>query len=317
MPGRAENLRVVDQVLTTVCRGYSNNELIGNKLFPEASVTEMGGKIPLWGKEDFKIWNTKRALRADSNEMDGAWLSTTPFAMTEHDLQQRLDYLELENAKMIPLEAKAAQNVMNSILLGYEKEQADLAQNLATYGSDNKETLTDNFYNEDAIDWIELIHTKKNVLSSFIAKDPNLMVIGRKVWDNLKFHPILKSYITVAPSLFQAVATLDKLKEILEIENIVVGNSRYLSGDTFDYCWGNNIILAYVTPPSPIGRTPYEPCFGYTLRKNGFPYADKYDTNGGKIRNVRATDCYDIKVVGAESALIINNPIDPLVYTPS
>ena len=313
MPGRNENLRVVDQVLTTVARGYSNKKLIGESLFPVVNVDKEGGKIPLWGKEDFKIWNTNRALRADSNEMEGAWLTTTPYSTNEHDLEQRLDYRELEES-MLPLEAKAAQNVMNSILLKYEKLQADLAQDLNTYPTDNKQTLADDYYNEDAIDWVKLIHGKKNVLSSIIAQDPNICIIGRKVWDKLKFHPKLKNYITVAPTLFEAVASVQKLSEILEIPNILIGEARYLNGSTFDYCWGNNIILAYVTPPSGIDRTPYEPCFGYTLRKKGFPYSDKYDTNGGKIRKVRATDNYDIKVVGSESALIINNPIDPALF---
>lgn len=311
---RLNNLRVIDPILTTVARGYSNTEYIGDKLFPIVNVEKEGGKIPLWGKEAFRLWSTERALRADSNEMDGAWLDTISYSLTEHDIQQRLDYRETEEA-MLNIESIAAQNVMDQILLGYEKKQADLIQNVSTYPTDNKVTLTDDFFNEAGIDWIEIIHQKKALLSSIIAKDANTMVLPKKVWDKLKFHPKLKSYITVNQDMFQAVASIQKLQEILEIENILIGKTLYSeNGTTFSPIWGNNIVLAYVKPPSGIERSPYEPCFGYTLRKNGYPFADKYELSNGKIKVVRATDNYDIKVVGSESAYLIKNPIDPLLW---
>lgn len=314
MPGRLENLRIVDQPLTTVARGFSNDIYVGEKLFPVVKVDSEGGKIPRWGKEQFRIYQTNRAIRANSNEMEGSWLDTVSYALTEHDILQRLDYREVQNAK-VPLEVKATQNVMDQILLTYEKKQADLAQDLTTYPETNKVTLTDDYFNESAIDWIEYLHSKKAVLSKQIAKDANTMILPKHVWDILKFHPKLKAYITVNQELFAAIASLQKLQEILEIPNIHVAPARYSpDGSTFDYVWGNNIILAYVVPPSGVDRTPYEPCFGYTLRMNGYPYADKWDDENGKIRKVRATDLYDIKVVGSDSAYIIHNPIDPAVY---
>ena len=312
--GKLDSLRIIDPLLTTIARGYSNDQYIGDKLFPVVTVDKEGGKIPLFGKESFKLWNTERALRADSNEMDGSWLTQTSFALTEHDIQQRLDYREIAEA-MLALEAQAAQNVMDQILLGYEKEQADLVQDTNTYPTDNKVTMTDDYLNEAAIDFVEFIHLKKAALGNIIAKEPNTMVLPKKVWNKLKFHPKLKSYITVNQDMYQAVASIQKLQEILEIENILIGSSMYSEdGNTFDQVWGNNIVLAYIKPASGIDRTPYEPCFGYTLRKSGFPYSDKYESNGGKIKIVRATDNYAIKVVGSESAYLIKNPIDPALF---
>lgn len=318
--GRLDNLRVVDPVLTSIARGYANEEFIGENLFPIVNVDKAAGKIPLFGKEHFKVWETERALRADSNEMDGAWLTTTSFATNEHDLVQKLDYLELEEA-MLNLETRAVESVMEAIALKREKQYADLVQDLATYPTDNKVTLTDNFFNEDAIDWIKEIGNYCDSLSDIIGKEPNTIVIPRRVWALLRFHPKLKTYLGVNVSgtdVFNVKASVEKLADLLEIQNVLIGRSRYTSDNaSFSNIWGNNIILAYITPPSGIERSPYEPCFGYTLRKKNNPFSDKWMENNGKIEKVRTTDNYDIKVVGAESAFIIDDPIDPAVYTPS
>lgn len=317
MPARLDNLRVVDPVLTTIARGYSNEEFIGEKLFPVVNVDKSAGKIPLFGKESFKVWETERALRADSNEMEGAWLTTTAFSTEEHDLVQRLDYLEIEEA-MLNLETRAVESVMEAIALKKEKMYADLVQTLGNYPTDNKVTLTDDFYNEDAIDWIIKIGDACNNLSAIIGRDPNTIVIPRKVWSHLRFHPKLKSYLGVNVSgseLFNVKASVEKLAGMLEIPNVLIGSARYTTDlATFSNIWTNNIVLAYITPPSGIDRSPFEPCYGYTLRKKGNPFSDKWFENNGKIEKVRTTDNFDIKIVGSESAYIINNPIDPAVY---
>ncbi len=313
--GRLQDIRIVDQVLTNICRGYSNDIYIGNSLFPVVTVDKSGGKIPLWGKEAFRVHNTERALRADSNRIDGGWLSLDVYALTEHDLEMPIDYQEIDEAT-IPIEQKYSKQVMDMILLGIEKEQADLAQALTTYPTGNKVTLASNYFNEPTVDWIEYIHQKNAALKSKIAKPANTLIIGQHVWDLLKFHAKLKTYITVNTDMFNMVPTIAKLQEVLDIPKVLVGGALYSTdaSDNFGYVWGNNIILAHVVdPPTGIARDIYDPCFGYTLRKKGFPFSDTYEEKK-KIQVVRNTDNYQVKVVGAESAYIINNPIDPAVY---
>ena len=43
---------------------------VANFLFPLASVGKEGGKIPQFTKEAFKVYNTERAIRADSNRIN-------------------------------------------------------------------------------------------------------------------------------------------------------------------------------------------------------------------------------------------------------
>lgn len=317
--GRLSTLRVVDPVLTTISRGYSNTDYIGNSLFPVVSVEKEAGKIPLWGKQGFKLWNTARAVKADSNDINSPWLTLGDYLLTEHDAQVKIDIRETEEA-MIPYEARSAAHTANQLLLGIEKEQADIAFNVATYDTANKVVMADDYLNEAAIDPIAYIHAKKALLKALIAKDANTIVMGQRVWDFLKFHPKIKEYVTIN-GVFQAVASLQKLAELLEVSQVLVGSSMYAEGaegsETFTEIWGNAILLAYVVPPTGLDRDISEPCFGYTLHKNGNPYSDKYDLPGGKLRYVRSTDNYQVKVVGAESGFLISSPIDPAVYSPS
>jgi len=105
------------------------------------------------------------------------------------------------------------------------------------------------------------------------------------------------------------VITLDLLKEIFGIPNIYVGEAVYSpdGGDTFSDVWSDNVVLAYISNPSGMAKTPYEPCFGYTLQKKGHPQVDVRQENGGKITVVRSTDNFDVKIVGIESAYLLKD----------
>ena len=221
--GRLETLRVVDPVLTNIARGYSNDTFIGDNLFPVVNVDKEAGKIPTWGKEQFKVWATERALRANSNEMEGAWLDTIPFKTEEHDLVQPIDYRELEEA-MLKLEVKAVDDVMAAINLRREILQATLAQDTGTYDTNNKITLTDDFLNESAIDPIDYIRKKMNTLAMLIGKDPNVCILGRKVWSIFAVHPKIKEYLNLSVNsqmIFQTVSTIQKILGIISLSSAV------------------------------------------------------------------------------------------------
>ena len=53
--------RVIDQILTTVARGYKNSAFVGMTLFPYVPVGQRGGRILKFGKEAFRLYETRRA----------------------------------------------------------------------------------------------------------------------------------------------------------------------------------------------------------------------------------------------------------------
>ncbi len=303
--GRLEDLRVVDPVLTTLSRGYSNAQLVADALFPFVSVEKESGKIPQFGKEAFKIYNTERALRANSNRISPEGRTTIDFVLEEHDLEYPIDYRESEE-DIFPLEEHATMVVTEGIRLRHEKKCADLAQTLGNYPTGNKITLSGNsqFTDKTNSDPIGVVENGKDAIRGKIGRNPNTMVVGAATFKALKQHPQLIEKIKYS---IKGIITIDLMKEIFEVENIVIGASIYATdAGTFTDIWLDNITLAYVTRTAAEKRTPYEPSYAYTLRKKNKPEIDKYDEKG-KLRIIRNTDIFMPKIVGAEAAYIIND----------
>ena len=303
---RLSKLRVVDPVLTQLAIGYSNNALVAETLFPFAMVDKEGGKIPKFGKENFRIYNTERALRAKSNRIQPTDIGSIDVVLDEHDLEYPIDYRE-DAESAFPLQAHGSMVVTEGIQLRREKMCADIAQNPANYAVGNKLALsgTSQFTDGANSDPEGVIDDAKAAIRGKIAKNPNTMVIGDAAWRVLKRHPQLKAILADSrPRLVQ----VEDLKQIFEIQNIVIGQSVYVAdtADTFTDIWGDNIVLAYV--PGAVGgaRTPYEPSYGYTLRKKGHPTVDTR-TEDGKIELIRATDIFRPYLMGVDAGFLISN----------
>lgn len=90
------------------------------------------------------------------------------------------------------------------------------------------------------------------------------MVIGQDAWHILKRNKQLRELISDSKT---KLVTLELLKEIFEIENILIGKSIFADAQgNFVRIWKDNIILAYV-PNLGTSRTEYDPSFAYTVRK--------------------------------------------------
>lgn len=301
--GRLQELRVVDPVLTNLARGYTNAQLVADALFPFVEIPKESGKIPTFGKEAFKIYNTERALRAKSNRISPEGRGSIDVVLDEHDLEYPIDYREAEE-DMFPLEEHATMVVSEGIRLRHEKMCADLAQNPANYPTGNKITLagTSQFTDKTNSDPIGVIEDAKEAVRNKIGRRPNTMLIGAEAFKALKHHPQLVERIKYS---MKGIVTVDLMKEIFEIEKIVVGEAVYAADDgSFADLWQDNIILAYVTKTEASKRTIYEPSFGYTPRKKGHPIIDKYD-EGKKLRLIRNTDIFKPVIVGAEAGYLI------------
>jgi hypothetical protein len=307
--GRLSKLRVVDPVLSALALGYSNAEFIGHILLPYVEVEKEGGKIPKFGKDAFKVYNTERALRAKSNRIVPEEPDDITVSLDEHDLEYPIDYRE-DSEAAFPLQAHATHRVTEGIRIRHEKMVADMLQNPANFPSGNKLALSGtDVFNDPASDPEGVIDDARAAVRSKIAKEPNTMALGYNTWRALKRHPKLRAILSdTRPRLVQ----LADLREIFEVDNIVVGKGVYATdtGVVTDL-WGSTMVLAYVPPgaPSKAGDAPvrsaYEPGFGYTLRKQGNPVVDTRLDEGGKLELIRNTDIFKPYMLGAEAGYLV------------
>ncbi len=301
--GRLSKLRVVDPVLTNLATGYTNEQFVGDQLMPFVLVDKEGGKIPLFGKEHFKVYSTERALRAKSNRINPEDIGEVDVALDEHDLEYPIDYRE-DAESAFPLQARATNTVVEGIRLRHEAMVAGMVQNPANYSVGNKIALSGaSRFTDDTSDPEGVVSDAKAAVRAKIVKEPNTMVIGYSTWRVLKRHPKLKAILSDTRS---RLVQLADLREIFEIENIVIGRAVKASdaGVTTDI-WGDNMVLAYV-PKASGDRSPYEPSFGYTLRKKGNPVVDTR-TEDGKIELIRNTDIFRPFLLGADAGYLISD----------
>lgn len=302
--GQVKDLILVEPVLSTIAHGYQNSELISKQLFPVVSLKKPIGKIPLFTKEDFRIRDTARALRSVANRIQTDDISTTEFSMTEHALETSTDYMEFElTSDYYDLMQRKTNTVVYGIKLVQEKYAADLVQDRANYADTNKTTITTDKFSNPSTDPIAIIQDCCSDLRSIIGKTPNTMTMGRCVYNALKSHPKIIERIKYSQV---GIVTMDLMKALFDIPNILVGDSVFVKDDnTFEDIWKDNVILSYATSPTGMSKTPYEPSYGYTLQLDGFPQIDVRDDLGTTSKIVRCRDYWAIKIVGSDSAYLL------------
>lgn len=304
MADRLSQLRIVDPVLTALARGYRNAQFIGEALFPIALMDKEAGVIPLFGKEAFRLWETERAIRAESNVMTPDDVGELDVVLREHDLSYPVDYRE-QAESMFDAERRGSKRVVDGIDLRREVACANLAQNPATYLSGAKIALAGaSQWSNNGGDPIQAVEAGKEVVRARIGVRPNTITMGASVYACLKFHS--KLWAALGANDVKLI-TLEHLKVLFGVENIFIGEA--LAGDTTTAdIWSDNLTLAYVAKPASGEQADYEtPSFGYTLRRKGMPEIDTYDGAGGKVRYVRNTDIYKPVVVGADAAYLISD----------
>ena len=303
--GRLEDLRI-NAYLSEVARGYRNNELIAHYLFPTIESELEKVDIFEFNKEAFKVHDTERAIRANSNVISPEGFKKHTATLTEHDLAYPLDYREEHESKEVKLQLHATNVVTQGLQLKHEKQCADLVQDANNYSNDNKVILSGTSqFNDASSDPVTVIDTAKSAVCNKIGQYPNTMVIGLEVWEKLKRHKALTGLLSDNQN---RILTLNHIKEIFEIENVVVGKAVIADENNNNQkIWGKNIILAYV--PKLDTRTEYDPAFAYTIHLKDSLKIDEYYKEGNKLKYIRATDIYTPFLVGSEAGYLIKNAV--------
>lgn len=304
---RIDILRAVDPVLSTIAQSYSNSNFSSELLFPKVSVSKLKGKIPVFGKESFYIRDINRAIGAKSNRLASLDVELIDFETQERDVEMAIDYLEEEESSYFKkYESQVTKQLVDTISLKKEKEAADICQNVANYGVGMTETITaGDAFNDYSLgkDPILKIRAGISAVRAKIGRKPNTMLIGEATYLALIDHPKILDRIGIN-GIKRTNAEI--LAEICDIENVGVGISVYTNdGVNFADIWNDNIIIAYVDRSE--RKSEFNPSFGYTFQRESLPQIDTYFENGGKIKVIRNTDNYALKITAKDAAFLIKD----------
>lgn len=269
-PGAA---RVIDPVLSSVARGFTNMGMVFPMIFPIVSVAQRGGKLIEFDAEHFAEMDIERAVGANIPEINIGYAGKD-YSLTQRSLAGKVPIELMEEASAVPgiaLASVAIERVMSVVGLQIEIAAGDLI--VATNFSGRTEALAgNNRWDNDNSNPAREVRSAYSSIRAAIGRDPNTLLIGKEVYDALINNKEVVERIKYSmPAIGDAIDE-DALRRYFRVERLVVGGAMKGKKGSFKHIWGKIALLCYtnVTPLAAQGS----PSFGYTYRLNGYPIAE-------------------------------------------
>jgi len=269
-PGAA---RVIDPVLTTVARGFTNMGLVFPMIFPIVNVAQRGGKLIEFDAEHFAEMDIERAVGANIPEINIGYAGKD-YSLVQRSLAGKVPIELMEEASAVPgigLASVAIDRVMAIVGLQIEIAAGDLIVPANFAGRTVALTGAAKWDNADSNPAKE-VRSKFSTIRSQIGRDPNTLVIGKEVYDALiNSQPLIERIKYSMPAVGDALDE-DTLRRYFKVERLVVGGAMKGKKGAFEHIWGKIAFLCYTNVTTLAGQG--SPSFGYTYRLNGYPIAE-------------------------------------------
>jgi hypothetical protein len=276
-PGQA---RIVDPILSTHAQGYKGAGLVAQSLFPTGYVGTYGGNVIQFGKEAFRLYNSRRAPGSATKRIQFGYQGK-PYAIVPGALEAPVPRELMRDASKVPgidLGSRATTTVMRVMQLEREYNCAQLARGAGNYDANHKVALVGTSrWTGAASDPSADVRAGKEAIRSTIGVYPNTALLSATAFsacqENAKILDRVK--YTSKDSI-----TTEILARLWGVQNVVVGEATVAdAADTFGDVWGNDVVLAYTN----VSTDPNveEPSFGYTYTIEGHPMVEQpyWDAN--------------------------------------
>ncbi|WP_295377185.1 major capsid protein [uncultured Pseudacidovorax sp.] len=305
-------------ILTSLLLGTGQGTMIAEQLFPRLPQALSSVSLVKLSDERLRRYNLRRAPGGPTKKInikfEGVVYSVEQYAVEvpmPRELLREADESRKLNVGNYLDVSQIAMTTANDVLgLDYEIDVATVATNPATFAAGHVVALAGGTKWSAATGTpVTDIRAAAEVIRKKIGKRPNKLTLSADAMSALETNAEVKSYLSNTQT---GPATLDQLKTILKVPNIVVGDAVWKDEtDTGRDVWGNNAILAYV--PNISANTGNislaEPAFGFTNVIEGHPFAETpYYDPGSKSWVYGATYERRPNVAYTEAAFLFQNP---------
>lgn len=224
---------------------------VANKIMPVITVGKQSDKYYTIDKD---IWlrtvNDLRAPGTAPNQIEFK-VSSDSFYCENRALRDILtaeDRANQDDALM--LAERKAENIIQSILRGFERRVALKCTSISNVGSGVALTGTAKWSNYVASNPLADVSSGRSFIRSVTGITPNTAVLDYDTAEILRRHPAI---LDVYKYTQGGIATLENLKGVLEVENLYIAKGIYNSAKegataSFANVWGNMCLLLYVQP---------------------------------------------------------------------
>jgi hypothetical protein len=267
----------IDVALSAFAKGYKNNLLVGDQLFPTVEVQNQSDKYWIYGRENQQVYadSDLRAPAASAGRIVQT-VSNTNYSIVDHSLARLIPDEERGNFQLGDVEQWATQYVTDKLALLKEVRVAGIATTLANYAATNRVTLAgttqwSDFVNSDPGTDME---TAKQQLRKAGINSGLKLLIGDDVFVKLRRHTKILQAMTYAagPGALRPVSAQD-LAAYFGIDEVIVGSSITLNAaGTPSFVWGKHAVLFFNQPTTSM----QDPSFG-----KAFQWVNAPGTTGG------------------------------------
>lgn len=305
-------------ILSSLLLGMGQGNMIAEQLFPRLPQALSSVQLAQLGDERLRRYNTRRAPGAPTKRVNIKYDGKT-YTIDQHSIEVPLPrelLREADEGRKLNVSnyldiSRIAMVTANDILgLGYELDVAELATTAGTYAAGHVLALAGGTkWSASTGTPVTDIRAAADVIRKKIGKRPNKLTLSADAFSALTSNAEVKGYL---PSTNLGPATLDQLKTILNVADIVVGDAVWIDeSDVGQDVWGNNAILAYVPRIGGNGGeiSLAEPGFGFTNVLEGHPFAETpYYESGLKSWVYGATFERRPNVAYNTAAFLFTNP---------
>ncbi|MFN3077021.1 MAG: hypothetical protein ABT940_09115 [Alphaproteobacteria bacterium] len=262
----------VDSVLTNVSVAYlqDSTSYVADKVFPVVPVEHKSDKYYKYTKGDF-FRDVSQARAAGTESAGGGYsLATDSFSCEVYAFHKDVDEQTLANADLaLGPEIDATRFITQVLMIGRERAWASAYFGTGIWGTDKVGTTDFTKWSSDVSDPIHDIGTARITILQNTGFLPNKLVLGAKVFESLKRHPLIVDrikYTGAASANELKVPTEAAMAELFEVEEVLVSRAVYNSAnegatDNFSFISGDNALLTYASPMPGL----MQPSGGYTF----------------------------------------------------
>lgn len=309
----------VNTPLTNISIAYLQDatNFVASRVFPNIPVTKQGDRYYTYDRGEFNRDEAKE--RAPGTESAGGSynIDNTPtyFAKVYAFHKDIPDQVRANTDAVVSPDREATEYVTHKALIRREKIFA--ANYLATgVWTTDIQGVAASPSGAQVLQWndanstpIQDIRTAKTTVLESTGYEPNTLVLGKVVYDQLIDHPDIVDRVKYGQTPGQpAIANLEALMKLFEIERILVmkaieNTAKKNQTAVHSFIGGKKALLCYSTPSPGI----MTPTAGYTFSWTGFLGAG---TEGNRIRRFRMEHlesdrvevqmAFDLKLVAAD-----------------
>jgi hypothetical protein len=306
----------VDSLLTRISIGYSNPMYIADGVFPVLPVQKQSDLFPTytmsdWFRDDAKI----RAPRTRS-EGGGYTVGNDNYFANRYSYRSEISDEERANADSVwNLEQDATEFAQDKIDMRRERA---LAAKIFTTGV----WANDDVGGTDFTQWSDYAMSTPLVnataymdeVETRIGREANTLVIGKPVWNVLRWHPDL---IDAVKFTQRGVLTEDLVRSLLGIDRMLIGRALVTtspegtaeSSVTYSRIWGKSALWLYV--PQRAGLR--QPSAGYTFTwarvPNSLSYVVRYRDDERETDIIECNSYFDHKVTSSRAGTYLSSVV--------